>query len=139
MRRQLCQVCSGPADKNELGWLWLLENHRGEEPDWPEREVTTHPPVCAPCMPLTLRLCPHMRDAVAVRVGQVVVDGVYGQLYQPGTPLPVRAEKKVVSTDDGQVRWMVGAQLAATLLDVTVVEMPEPGTEAPAARAAGRR
>ncbi|MGW0952831.1 hypothetical protein [Streptomyces sp. NPDC002545] len=124
MRRQLCQVCGGPADVNEQGVLWLLEDTRGV-PGWPEREVTTHPPVCLSCAPLPVRLCPHMENAVAVRVGRVVVDGVYGRLYAPGLGGLVPGEKKVVFADEPRVRWMYGGQLAATLMNVTVVDLPE--------------
>ncbi|MFJ8197214.1 hypothetical protein [Streptomyces sp. NPDC096152] len=60
--------------------------------------VTTHPPVCAPCVPLTLRLCPRMQGAVAFRVGHVIVDDVYGQLYTPAGP--VAGERRVLF-DDG--------------------------------------
>ena len=139
MRRHLCQVCGGPADKNEQGVLWLLENHP-TVPGWPEREVTTHPPVCLPCAQLAARLCPHLRDScVAVRVGRVVTDGIYGQLYTPGLAGPVRGGKQVVFADDPRVRWMVGAQLAATLQNVTIVDLAELDAETPAAGAAVRR
>ncbi|WP_199845840.1 hypothetical protein [Streptomyces europaeiscabiei] len=126
MRRFLCQVCGGPSDENEQGRLWLLEDYRGVE-GWPEREVTTHPPVCRACAPLAARLCPHLRDkAVAVRAGRVALDGVYGKVYQRGSgPLPVLIDKRVVFTGDWHVKWTVGAQLAATLTDCTVVDLAE--------------
>lgn len=141
LRKRLCQVCGGPADQNEQGWLWLLEDHRAEgERGWPEGEVTTHPPVCLACAPVAARLCPHLRDnVVAVRVGRVTLDGVYGQLYVPGVPSPVPARNEVALFTDRRARWMVGGQLAASLLDVTVVDLPELHAEIPAARAAVRR
>ena len=133
IRKLLCQVCGGPADRDEQGVLWLLEDHRGKEPGWPEQEVTTHPPMCLPCVPLAVRLCPHLRgNAVAVRVRDTVVDGVYGQMYHRGTPLPVRGEREVVFTGDRRMRWMVGAQLAATLTGCTIVDLAELSVEAPA-------
>ena len=133
MRMQLCQVCSGPADLNEQGRLFLLEDNRHID-GWPEREVTVHPPVCLRCAPIALRLCPHLRDrAVAVRARQVVADGVYGTLYTAGVPLPVPVEKgaiRLVSEPD--VRWMVGSQTAATLMDCTIVDLPGDGPQDPA-------
>jgi hypothetical protein len=126
MRRMLCQVCGGPADRNEQGWLWLLEDHRGE-PGWPEGEMTTHPPVCRPCAALATRLCPHLETGVvAVRVAQPVVDAVYGQFYKPGRPFfPVAGERGVTFVSDPAVRWMLGGQLAASLIDVTLVDWAE--------------
>jgi hypothetical protein len=126
MRRLLCQVCGGPADRNELGWLWLLEDHRADgERGWPEDEVTTHPPVCAPCAAVAARLCPHLRDnVVAVRAGRVILDGVYGQMYLPGPP-PIPGARDVALFSSARARWMVGSQLAASLVDVTLVDMPE--------------
>ncbi|WP_327346019.1 hypothetical protein [Streptomyces europaeiscabiei] len=130
MRKLLCQVCGGPSDVNELGRLFLLEDYRGVE-GWPEREVTTHPPVCLACAPLAARLCPHLRGkVVAVRARQVAIDGVYGEVYRRSNgPLPVLVEKRVVFTDDWQRKWTVGAQLAATLTGCTVVDLAELGIE----------
>ncbi|ULR48398.1 hypothetical protein [Streptomyces deccanensis] len=127
MRLFLCQVCNRPSDVNAQGRLWLLEDYRGVE-GWPEREVTTHPPLCRAHASVAARLCPHLRDnVVAVRARTAVVDGVYGSLYRRGPgPLPVLAAKKtVVFKGDWRMRWMVGTQLAATLTDVTVVDLDE--------------
>ncbi|MDX3672679.1 hypothetical protein [Streptomyces europaeiscabiei] len=126
MRKLLCQVCGGPSDENEQGRLWLLEDYRGVE-GWPEREVTVHPPVCLRCAPLAASLCPHLRGKVAaVRARQVSLDGVYGMVYaSDGGPLPVPVKKKVVFNDDWRRKWTVGAQLAATLTDCTVVDLEE--------------
>ncbi|GAA0348089.1 hypothetical protein PV735_31960 [Streptomyces turgidiscabies] len=129
MWKLLCQVCGGPSDVNELGRLWLLEDNRDVE-GWPEEEITTHPPLCLRCAPLAARLCTHLQDnVVAVRVGRVEVDCVYGDVYARSEgPFPVLVEKKqVVPLDDWRVKWMVGGQLAATLLDVTVVDLAELG------------
>lgn len=129
MRRLLCQVCGGPSDVNELGRLWLLEDHRDVE-GWPEEEITTHPPVCLTCVPPAAGLCTHLRDnVVAVRAGRVDIDCVYGDVYARGEgPFPVLAEKKtVVPLDDWRVRWTVGGQLAVTLMDCTVVDLDELG------------
>jgi hypothetical protein len=36
MQRLLCQVCAGPANTTEDGVLWLLKDHRGDWPAWPD-------------------------------------------------------------------------------------------------------
>ncbi|MEH0433883.1 hypothetical protein QBB34_47830 [Streptomyces stelliscabiei] len=128
MRKLLCQVCGGPSDVNEQGRLWLLEDYRGVD-GWPEREVTVHPPLCLTCVPLAARLCPHLRDrVVAVRARRVFLDGVYGTVYASSRgPFPVPVGKEVVFPDDWRRKWTVGAQLAATLMDVTVFDLDELG------------
>jgi hypothetical protein len=125
MRRLLCQVCGAPADRNERGWLWLLEDHR-DEPGWPEGEMTTHPPVCRPCAAQAARLCPHLQaGVVAVRVARPVIDAVYGQFYELGRPFfPVARERGVALISDPAVQWMLGGQLAASLMDVTIERLP---------------
>lgn len=132
MRKLLCQVCGGPSDVNEQGRLFLLEDERAVE-GWPEREITTHPPLCLTCAPLAARLCTHLQDnVVAVRVGRVDVDCVYGDVYARSKgPFPVLVKKKqIVPFDDQRVKWTLGSQLAATLMDVTVVDLDELGAAA---------
>ncbi|MGW1157761.1 hypothetical protein ACWD48_05945 [Streptomyces sp. NPDC002519] len=136
MWRLLCQVCARPVVRdNKLGWPWLLEDHRGEQ-GWPEREVTTHPPVCPECQPVAAIQCtPNRGNFVAVRVGRVLADGVYGQMYAPARhPTPV-GKKTVLFAGDARLRWVLGGQVAATLLDVTIVDMPQLDTHTPALRA----
>jgi hypothetical protein len=132
MQRMLCQVCARPVERNEHGWPWLLEDHRGE-PGWPEREVTTHPPVCPECQPVSNVQCtPNRGNFVSVRARRILIDGVYGELYESGRqPL-----KTVLFAGDGRLRWMLGGQVAATLTGVTVVDMD---TQTPAPRQAVRR
>ncbi|MEU2222204.1 hypothetical protein [Streptomyces sp. NPDC018347] len=131
MLRKLCQVCRRPAVRNELGWPWLLEDHRGEA-GWPEREVTTHPPTCETCQPVAQVQCtPNRGNFISVRVGQAVTDGVYGRLYRPEAhPIPV-GKKHVLFAGDPRLRWMLGGQIAATLLNATVADMH---TQAPVGR-----
>ncbi|MEU6557838.1 hypothetical protein ABZ915_47735 [Streptomyces sp. NPDC046915] len=138
MLRKLCQVCRCRVAPNEFGWPWLLD-HRGEGA-WPEAEVTTHPPTCEECQPVAQLQCtPNRGNFVSVRVGRLVTDGVHGQMYQRAAhPIPVGKER-VLYAGDARLRWMLGAQIAATLLDVTVVGVPSLGTQAPALREAVRR
>lgn len=124
MRKQLCQVCKGTSDETKQGRLYLLEDYRGVE-NWPEREVTTHPPVCRRCVPLAVPLCPHLRGRVAaVRARRVSVDGVHGMVYRTDKDgAVVKAGLKTVFHGDWRVKWMLGNQLAATLEDVTIVDL----------------
>ncbi|MGW4047803.1 hypothetical protein [Streptomyces sp. NPDC004721] len=132
MRRLLCQVCGQPADRDGQGVLWLLEDGRGER-GWPEGQVTTHPPVCRPCAGVAARLCPHLQGkVVAVRVARPVVDAVYGQRYVPQRAILRPRPADVVLKSDPAVRWMLGTQLAASLLGATVVDLPELRAEVPA-------
>ncbi|MFD7874473.1 hypothetical protein ACFV5G_10250 [Streptomyces sp. NPDC059766] len=141
MRKVLCQVCGGPADRDERGWLWLLEDERDSGPTWPDGEMTTHPPVCRLCAPLAARLCPHLRrkGAVAVRVAEVIVDAVYGHRYHHG-PFGLYAGKAdVFLTSSWSIRWVVGNQLVASLAQCTVLDPVETGIKTPVSRAQIRR
>jgi hypothetical protein len=50
MLRLLCQVCAGPADQTNDGVLWLLQDHRGDWPGWPNGMGVTEPPICHSCV-----------------------------------------------------------------------------------------
>ncbi|MGW1675564.1 hypothetical protein [Streptomyces sp. NPDC002324] len=127
MRNLLCQVCGGPSDVNQPGRLFLLEDERHVK-GWPEGQVTVHPPLCLACAPVAARLCPHLEgNVVAVRADRINVNCVYGDVYaNSGGPLPIRvATKQIVPLDDARLRWTLATQLAATLYDVTVGDLPE--------------
>lgn len=124
MGRLLCNVCAKPADRNEDGMLWLLKDHRGDWPDWPEHMAVTEPPVCLPCVRLSVRLCPALRPgAVAVRSRHAPVSGVYGTLYRSGGPRPVAVDEVTVTYEDPTVRWVKAAKLVRELQDCTLVEV----------------
>ncbi|MFE7330832.1 hypothetical protein ACFU8W_39020 [Streptomyces sp. NPDC057565] len=117
MRRLLCQVCGGPADQDERGTLWLLEDHRTDWEGWPNGLLTTHPPVCVPCAREAVRSCPNLRSGcVAVRVGSSDVSGIYGVRYLPGSPMT----SGVVEYGDPAGRWVLASQLVRGLSDCTV-------------------
>lgn len=125
MRRLLCQVCAGPADRTDDGVLWLLQDHRDDWPDWPNRMGVTEPPVCVPCVRTSVRLCPALRrGAVAVRARSYPLDGVHGALYRPGSP-PVMVGTASVSLDNPAVRWMRAVSLARELHGCTFVPLDE--------------
>ncbi|MEU7158512.1 hypothetical protein [Streptomyces chrestomyceticus] len=134
MRRLRCQVCRQPADRNEQGVLWLLEDGRADRLDWPESELTAHPPACAgACVETAIERCRHLRDNwVTVRVNEPVVDGVYGRLYRPGRPLPAPVTKVTRLYEAPDVLWVLASQLVATLNGCTVVRawapQPRPAT-----------
>jgi hypothetical protein len=126
MRKLLCQVCARPADRNEDGVLWLLRNYRDDWPGWPDGMACTEPPVCVPCVALSLRLCPALRrGAVAVRVRQFEVAGVRGALYRSGPVAPIAVEAANLSYDDPDVHWLVASALIRELRDCTIVSFEE--------------
>ncbi|MET8763032.1 hypothetical protein [Lentzea sp. NPDC004782] len=126
MRRLLCQVCAGPADQNDGGVLWLLRDHRGDWPEWPEGMACTEPPVCAPCVALSLRLCPALCcGAVAFRVRASEVAGVRGALYRSGRFGPVAVRDVNLAYDDQDIRWVVASALIRELRGCTFVPLAE--------------
>lgn len=129
MRRLRCQVCAGPADHTSDGVLWLLKDHRGDWPGWPNAMGVTEPPVCLSCVRVSVRLCPALRQgAVAVRARRFPLSGVHGGLYAGGHT-PVLVGDATVSYDNPAVRWVRAVSLARELRDCTIIEpdeLPEP-------------
>jgi hypothetical protein len=127
MRDLLCQVCGAPADRTEDGVLWLLGEDRADWPGWPERMAATQPPVCLGCARVAVRTCPYLHrvGAVAVRVAAPRVGGVYGALYRPGFPFPVRTDDAIVSYEDPAARWVLAARLVMELDGCTFVDLPD--------------
>jgi hypothetical protein len=121
MRQLLCQVCGGPADRNEQGILWLLGK---SERDWPGAEATGQPPVCLRCAGVAGRACPHLRgNALALRVRRAPVAGVFGTYYALGRHRPVNAGPATFAYEDPRVRWLQAGQLMRELYDCTVVDL----------------
>ncbi|ANZ36956.1 hypothetical protein BBK82_13615 [Lentzea guizhouensis] len=126
MRKLLCQVCAGPANQNDDGVLWLLRDFQGDWPNWPEGMACTEPPVCVPCVAISLRLCPALRrGAVAVRVRASEVAGVRGALYRRGVFGPVAAQDVNLAYDDPSIRWVVASALIRELRGCTLVPLTE--------------
>ncbi|MFD8967064.1 hypothetical protein ACFV0C_19085 [Streptomyces sp. NPDC059568] len=124
MRKLLCQVCGGPADRNEHGVLWLLGDHRDDWPNWPEGMGATHPPLCLPCAGKSVRACPHLtRGFAAVRVKDPRVKGVYGARYNPFNPFLGPIEDVTVSYLDPAIRWVIASQLVTGLHGCTFVDL----------------
>lgn len=123
MRRLLCQVCAGPADRTDAGVLWLLKDHREDWPGWPNRMGVTEPPICRACVRLSVKVCPALRQgAVAVRAGRFPVAAVRGCLYTGG-PAPIPVLDATVPLDSPAVRWVRAANLVRELGDCTLVEV----------------
>lgn len=121
MRQLLCQVCAGPADRNDDGVLWLLRDYRSDWQGWPEGMGCNEPPICIPCVTTSLCLCPALRrGAVAVRAREFEVAGVRGALYRAGT-----VEEASLSYDDPDVRWLVASALIRELRGCTFVPLGE--------------
>ncbi|WP_262702072.1 MULTISPECIES: hypothetical protein [Streptomyces] len=124
MEALLCQVCGGPADRNQQGTLWLLEDNRTDWAGWPEDALTAHPPVCLPCAREAVRKCPHLAGKhVAVRAGATDICAVYGTRYTPTKHGLVMGEPGVVSLTSTSVRWTVAGQLVRALNRCTLVDL----------------
>ncbi|WP_197288793.1 hypothetical protein [Nocardia sp. NRRL S-836] len=124
MRRLLCQVCAAPADRDDSGVLWLLRDFRGDWARWPDGMGCVEPPVCAPCVPVSLRLCPALRrGAVAVRVQDCPIAGVRGVVYREDFSGLVAVEEAVLPYDDPDVRWLVASALVRELRGCTVLPL----------------
>ena len=126
MRELLCQVCGGPADQDDDGVLWLLEDARGDWDDWPNRLMTTHPPICRPCVPVARAQCPHLwAGSVTVRVGTYEPCGVWGHRYTASRLGPIVAESGVVPFESPLLGWTVAAQLVLVLSECSIVSLDE--------------
>ncbi|WP_459709728.1 hypothetical protein [Actinophytocola sp. KF-1] len=126
MQRLLCQVCAGPADRTEGGVLWLMTDHREDWPSWPDGMGMTEPPVCVPCVGLSVRLCPALRTrAVVVRARTYPIAGVHGGLYRAGSRGPVPVGEAVVAFDDPAIRWVRAVSLVRQLRDCTIIPIAE--------------
>ncbi|MET9816496.1 hypothetical protein [Streptomyces sp. NPDC006355] len=124
MVHELCQMCRNPADRDDLGVLWLLEDRRGDHPGWPNDLMTTHPPICRPCVPKARAQCPHLwAGTVTVRVGRSELCGVYGQQYAPGPFGPRPTAHGTVLFEESAIRWTIASQFIRALYDCTFVDL----------------
>ncbi|HEV8559185.1 MAG TPA: hypothetical protein VGR06_22805 [Actinophytocola sp.] len=124
MQRLLCQVCSGPADQNEAGTLWLLKDHRGDWPGWPNGMGVTEPPVCLPCARTAINLCPSLRRGhVALRVAHHPIAGVQGLRYQVRLQRLQLAESDLVPLEDPAIRWTQAVHLIREITGCVFVDL----------------
>ena len=126
MELLLCQVCGGIAAQNDDGVLWLQRDHRDDWPGWPEGMASVEPPICVPCVAVSLRHCPALRrGAVVVRVRDCSVVGVRGVLHRPGVLGPVAIGAVTMSYGDPGVRWVLASGLVRELRDCTLARFEE--------------
>ncbi|WP_405796766.1 hypothetical protein [Streptomyces sp. NBC_01506] len=127
MERMLCQICAQPADRTKDGWLFIDWRREDSPPTWPEKAVTTMPPLCAEHVPLSERQCPFLRhrEHVLLRVRKPQLYGVSGTLYT------LTADGWRTSADDVLCQYskprhpgMLASRLHRQLRGVTAVERP---------------
>ncbi|OLF11260.1 hypothetical protein BLA60_14555 [Actinophytocola xinjiangensis] len=123
MSRLLCQVCGGSADHDDNGVLWLARDWRDDWPDWPNGMGENEPPVCLPCVRLSMRLCPALRrGAVAFRARRFPVAGIRGAQYAAG---PRFVGDVTVALDDPTIPWIRAANLVRRVSDCTILDLDE--------------
>ena len=127
MRRLLCQVCAGPADRTKDGVLWLLVDWRHDWPDWPNRMGVIEPPICVPCARLSVRVCPTLRrrGAVAVRARRYPVAGAFGALYQPQGHAAVFTGPGEACFEDPTIRWIRATRLIRQVDACILIEVDD--------------
>jgi hypothetical protein len=93
---------------------------------WPEDLLTTHPPICLPCVGKARAQCPHMwKGGVAVRVRRSEECAAYGHRYTYGRLGPLLADSGVVMFVSPLVRWTMAAQLVRALVGCTIVSFDD--------------
>ncbi|MEU0881170.1 hypothetical protein ABZ345_21390 [Lentzea sp. NPDC005914] len=131
MELLLCQVCGGPADQNDDGVLWLLRDHTDDWPQWPEGMASVEPPVCLPCVPVAMRLCPALRrGAVVVRVRECPIAGVRGALYRQCVLAPAVVTAGNFTYDDPVAGRVLASALIRELRGCSVAPFVERDREA---------
>lgn len=127
MRRLLCQVCGGSADQNSDGVLWLLPDHREDWTNWPDAMGNVEPPICRPCVRVSLRLCPRLRrdGGAAIRVREYPIVGVRGALYENRGTTPAMIDDAVVAFDDPAIQWIRAVGLIRQLHGCRIVPIDE--------------
>ncbi|WP_157984777.1 hypothetical protein [Lentzea terrae] len=126
MELLLCQVCGGPADRNDDGVLWLQRDHRDDWPQWPEGMASMEPPVCLTCVPVAMQMCPVLRrGAVLVHVREYQIAGVRGALYRRSVLAPSAIVAGNFTYDDPAVRRVLASALIRELRGCTTVSFEE--------------
>lgn len=124
MRRLLCQVCAGPADHNDHGTLWLIQDQRDQWHGWPERAQNTHPPLCLRCARIAVRSCPWLKQGYVAIRAQSFVSGAWGGLYRTGWPHPpLLIDTGTLQFGDPRLRWLQADQLVRELVNCTFVDL----------------
>nr|BEK65709.1 hypothetical protein KPHV_29360 [Kitasatospora purpeofusca] len=131
IRQSLCQGCRQPADRDENGVLWLVEDARtGSWEDWPEQMITMHPPTCLPCSDTARHNCPHLKrtGTVLMRVQHPELAGIRGHLYGSSRGVPERGGIVEVEYSDPRCRFVLAEHLLVALAGCTILEAHAEGT-----------
>ncbi len=124
MLRLRCQVCAGPADKTNDGMLWLLQDHRGDWPGWPNTMGVTEPPICRACVRTSTDRCPALRRGAAIiRARRYPIAGAYGALHIG--PQLTAVDIVSVPLDDPHIWWLRAHSLIRELNDCTLIPPAE--------------
>ncbi|MEY9875732.1 hypothetical protein ABH931_005236 [Streptacidiphilus sp. MAP12-33] len=142
MERMLCQVCTGPADRNESGWLFLHGPDGTGSGQTAEGVLTAQPPLCLPHALRAAVECPHLDGRpVAMRVRRPLLYGVLGTVYlhgHQGEPLALPGGDPV-PFGDPRLPWTLASQLVCCLLGVTVTDLSREASLRRAAQPTGRK
>ncbi|GAA1313935.1 hypothetical protein [Saccharothrix xinjiangensis] len=124
MAELLCQVCGEPADENDDGVLWLLQDHRADWQDWPNRMGCTEPPVCRDCAHESVRLRPALRKGrVLARVRDAPVTGVRGALYLPNAlGVPRAVQHGAYGLAEPLIHSVLASLLVREIRDATLID-----------------
>ncbi|PWW63595.1 hypothetical protein DFQ13_104588 [Actinokineospora spheciospongiae] len=125
MRKLLCQVCANPADHDSDGTLWVLPDHRTDWPNWPNGMGITEPPICVPCLNLSIRACPALRHSHAIiRATHAPLAGVQGGLYTPTPtgPPPQSPDPEILHYDSSRLPWLLAFRLVRELIETTILD-----------------
>lgn len=116
MRQPPSCGCSGEADVNERGMLWLLNADAStEQLTFPCDIITATPPMCVPDAHQALRLCRALREGlIALRVRVAEPIGVKGTVYSPPAP---SQDDQLVLFDDSRMDRVVARQMILKLYD----------------------
>ncbi|MFF3733950.1 hypothetical protein ACFYXM_27505 [Streptomyces sp. NPDC002476] len=127
MEHLLCQICGTPADRNKQGWLFLDWRRPDSPPTWPERSLTSMPPLCTEHAHTSLHQCPFLRrtDHAVLRVRKPRLHGVSGTLYQlTDTGWHTSDNDVLAPYAEPRLPGMLASRLHRELHDVTVTRLP---------------
>ncbi|MGW2404394.1 hypothetical protein ACWCXK_07690 [Streptomyces sp. NPDC001739] len=124
MHLMKCQVCGRSAPRNANGWLFVDWRRENSPSTWPERSLTSMPPVCEEHTRVAIAECPFLRKTEFV-VLRVRTPRLWGY---SGTPYMLTAEGWKTHEVDGLLpcghpglRGMVATRLYRELRNVTDV------------------
>ncbi|MEV0149125.1 MULTISPECIES: hypothetical protein [unclassified Nonomuraea] len=126
MLHQRCQNCGGSAVDPATGRIWwLLANESGDDASegW-----ASAPPICRPCIPAAIALCPHLRRYAALySVGGSEPFAVLAHLFRPGLAgrAIVTEEKVMVGLDEfSRLERALALELRVRLWDAQRAPIP---------------